>query len=334
MMKYKSVNWGMIGVGDVTRKKSAPSFNKIDQSALVAIGSRTPGKARKFADEHSIMKVYDDPTGVISDPDVDAVYIATPPDVHTEYALKVIEAGKPVYIEKPMARTHRECQLINEAADRNKVPVFVAYYRRSLEYFQKVKEVLDSGKLGRILALHIEQHFAARQEDFNRESPPWRVVPDISGGGYFHDMGCHALDILFYLFGDPVSATGRATNLAGIYAPEDTITALVHLPGGLLLTGNWSFVVPEAYQRDRVYITGKHGELSFSIFSFEPIQMEIRGKTGTISAAQPEHIQMPFIQSIVDQLTGTGTCHSTGKTAAVTSRVMEEILQTVPRQKA
>jgi predicted dehydrogenase len=329
-MNYKSVNWGMIGVGDVTRKKSAPSFNKIDHSALVAVGNRSPEKAKKFAEEHGILKVYDDPAKVIGDPDVDAVYIATPPDVHPEYALKVIEAGKPVYIEKPMARTYKECLQINEAADRNNVPVFVAYYRRSLEYFQKVKETLDAGKLGRIYTLHIEQHFAARKEDFGRESPPWRIVPEISGGGYFHDVGCHALDIIFFLFGDPLSATGRAANLAGIYEPEDTVSAVVHLPGELLLTGNWSFVVPEAHQSDRVRITGEHGTLSFSIFSFEPIHLEIRGKSGTISAATPEHIQMPFIQSIVDQLTGTGTCPSTGKTAALTSRVMEEILIKVP----
>ena len=326
-MKYETIRWGMIGVGDVTRKKSAPSFNKIDHSELVAVGSRTPENARKFAAEHIINKCYDDPLQVISDPDVYAVYIATPPGSHTEYALRIIEAGKPVYIEKPMARTYQECLLINEAAARNNVPVYVAYYRRSLAYFLKVKEILAQEKLGRVLALHTDQHFSARPEDFNRASPPWRVVPEISGGGYFHDVGCHALDILFYLFGDPVSVTGSATNLAGIYDPEDTVTALVQLPGNLLLTGNWSFVVPEAYQRDRIYVTGEHGNLSFSVFSFEPIRLEIRGDASRISVEPPEHIQMPFIQTIVDELTGKGTCPSTGITAAVTSRAMDEILK-------
>jgi 1,5-anhydro-D-fructose reductase (1,5-anhydro-D-mannitol-forming) len=142
-------------------------------------------------------------------------------------------------------------------------------------------------------------------------------------------VGCHALDILFYLFGDPVSVTGNAANLAGIYAPEDTVTALVRLPGDLLLTGNWSFVVPEVHQRDRVYVTGEHGVLSFSIFSFEPIKLEIRGDASMISVEPPEHIQMPFIQTIVDELTGKGTCPSTGITAAVTSRAMDEILNRI-----
>ena len=325
-MKYEFVKWGMIGVGDVTQKKSAPSFNKIAQSALVAVGSRTPENARRFAEENDIRKCYDDPWQVIDDPEVDAVYIATPPGSHTEYALKVIEAGKPVYIEKPMARTFQECRLVNEAAARNNVPVFVAYYRRSLEYFQRVKEILARGELGRVLTLHIDQHFRARPEDFNRESPPWRVVPEISGGGYFHDVGCHALDILFYLFGDPVSVTGNASNLAGIYEPEDTVTALMQLPGDLLLSGNWSFVVPEVYQRDRVCVTCENGTLSFSIFSFKPIRLEILGDVSMMSVEQPEHIQMPFIQTIVNELTGKGVCPSTGITAAVTSRAMDEIL--------
>ncbi len=325
-MQYEFVRWGMIGVGDVTQKKSAPSFNKIAQSALVAVGSRTPENARRYAIENGINKCYDDPMQVIDDPEVNAVYIATPPGSHAEYALSVIKAGKPVYIEKPMARTYKECCIINDTASRCNVPVFVAYYRRSLKYFQRVKEILARGVLGRILTLHIDQHFMARPEDFNRESPPWRVVPEISGGGYFHDVGCHALDILFFLFGDPLSVTGKTSNLAAIYEPEDTVTLVIQLPGDLLLSGNWSFVVPAEYQRDRVWVTGEKGTISFSIFSFEPIRLDIQGDVSIISEERPEHIQMPFIQTIVDELTGKGICPSSGITAAVTSRAMDEVL--------
>jgi predicted dehydrogenase len=190
-MQYEFVQWGMIGVGNFSQKKSAPFFNKIAQSALVAVGSRTPENARQFAFENEIRKCYDDPLQVI---------------------------------------------------------------------------------------------------------------------------------------GDPVAVTGKVSNLAGIYEPEDTVTALIQLPGDLLLSGNWSFVVPEVYQRDRVCVTGENGTLSFSIFSFEPIRLEMMGEVSMISVEQPEHIQMPFIQTIVDELTGKGLCPSTGITAAVTSRAMDEIL--------
>ena len=333
-MNYETINWGMIGVGDVTRRKSAPSFNKIENSRLVAVGSRTTETAMEYAEQNGIDRFYDDPFDVISDPEVNAVYIATPPGSHLDYAMNVIEAGKPVYIEKPMARTYEECMIINEAAAAKGVPVFVAYYRRSLEYFARVREIIDSGRLGRILTLHIDQHFPARADDFNKDALPWRVLPHISWGGYFHDMGCHALDIIFYMLGDPLKVKGSIANLGGLYQPGDTITAELtlpgpqHSPGMILMTGNWSFIVPEAYEKDRVHIIGEKGQISFSIFSFDPILLESGSSPGTetIATQQPEHIQMPFIKTIVAELTGTGSCPSTGITAAVTSRVMDEII--------
>ena len=205
--------------------------------------------------------------------------------------------------------------------------MYVAYYRRSLEYFLKVKEQLSSGKLGKILTVHIHQHFPIRPEDLVKESLPWRVIPEISGGGYFHDMGCHALDIMFFLLGDPVHVSGAASNLRGLYEPEDTITALITFNQGIQMTGNWSFVVADENENDRVTITTSKGSLSFSIFSFDPIQLTIGNENLSFAPPRPEHIQMPFIQSIVGELTGNDSCPSTGITAAVTSRVMEEILK-------
>ncbi len=325
-MRYTHIRWGMIGVGDVTQRKSAPSFNKIENSSLVAVGSRTAGKAERYAAENGVARFHADPYKVITDPEVDAVYIATPPGSHLEYALSTIAAGKPVYIEKPMALNYDECVRINEAAAAKKLRVYVAYYRRSLEYFKLVKKLLDEGKAGRILSLHIDQHFTARAEDHDRQALPWRVRPEISGGGYFHDVGCHALDIIFFLLGDPVKVHGSAANLAGLYEPEDSVTALLQLQGNILMSGNWSFIVPAGFARDRVMIIGDKGRLSFSIFSFEPILLETADGSQSFTAIQPEHIQMPFIQTIVEELTGKGTCPSTGVTAAVTSKAMDEIL--------
>ena len=325
-MAERMINWGMIGCGNVTEKKSAPSFKKIKNSRLVAVGNRTPGKAKKYAEHHGIPAWHKDPADVIHDPEVDIVYIATPPGSHTEYALETIKAGKPVYIEKPMARTWDECMIINEAAEKKGTPVYVAYYRRSLEYFIRVREIIHSGKLGRILHTNMQQYFPAREEDYNRNNLPWRVIPEFSGGGYFHDVGCHALDILLYIFGDPVSVTGNKSNMGSLYEPEDTIGATLVLPDDLLVTGSWSFVTTEPYQKDLVEVTGEKGKLKFSIFSFKPITLIRDKQKESIFTIQPEHIQMPFIQTIVSELNGKGTCPSTGKTAAVTSRIMDEIL--------
>lgn len=325
-MAERLIKWGMIGCGNVTEKKSAPSFNKISGSMLVAVGNRTPAKAKDYADRHGVQVWHKNPVDVIHDPEVDIVYIATPPGSHPGYALETIGAGKPVYIEKPMARTWEECRIINEAAAKKGIPVYVAYYRRSLEYFKKVKEIIDSGTLGRILNISMQQYFPAREEDYHRKDLPWRVIPDISGGGYFHDVGCHALDILFYIFGEPVRVTGTTSNVGGLYQPEDTLGATLVLKDDLLITGSWNFITPEPYQKDLVEVTGSTGKIKFSIFSFKPITYIHEGQQESLAIIQPEHIQMPLIQTIVSELNGKGTCPSTGQTAAVTSRAMDEIL--------
>ncbi len=316
----------MIGVGNVTEKKSAPALSKISGSRLVAVGNRTPERARDYADQNRIARWHRDPFDVISDPEVEIVYIATPPGAHMEYALAAIEAGKTVYIEKPMARTWEECRRINEAAARKGIPVFVAYYRRALDYFRKVKEILDSGQLGKLLFVNMQQHFPSRPQDHNRQDPPWHVIPEISGGGYFHDVGCHALDILFYFLGDPLEVTGFTANKGRLYQPEDTLGVLLRLPGDLLVTGSWNFVTPESFRRDQVEIVGERGRLKFSIFSFAPITLVHEKSHESFEIVQPEHIQMPLIRAIVRELRGKGKSPSTGETAAVTSRVMDQIL--------
>ncbi len=324
-MDEKNLRWGMIGCGNVTEKKSAPSFNKIPGSRLMAVGNRTPERAREYASAHGVPTWHRDPFEVIGNPEVDIVYVATPPGAHMKYALACLEAGKPVYLEKPMARTWEECRVINEAAAHAGVPVFVAYYRRALDYFNRVKQLLNEERLGRVLHVNMQQYFPARPEDYRKDQLPWRVIPGQSGGGYFHDLGCHALDILFYLFGDPVKAFGHPTNLAGLYDPEDTLTASLVLPGQLMVTASWSFITPEPYDKDLVEIIGEKGKVKFSVFSFKPITLVSDGKHQTISPVQPEHIQMPLITTIVGEMRGEGQCPSTGETAAVTSRVMDQI---------
>jgi 1,5-anhydro-D-fructose reductase (1,5-anhydro-D-mannitol-forming) len=324
-MAEKIIRWGMIGTGDVTERKSAPSFNKIDHSRLVAVGNRTRKKAEDYAARHGVPTVHRNPSDVIHNPEVDVVYIATPPGSHMDYALETIKEGKPVYIEKPMARSWEECNIINEAAALKGVPVFVAYYRRSLEYFKKVRTIVHEGTLGKVLHINMQQYFASRPEDYDAQNLPWRVIPDDAGGGYFHDMGCHALDILFYIFGDPLEVSGKVSNMGGLYGPEDTLAASLALPGDLLVSAGWSFVTPEPFQKDLVEVIAEKGRLKFSIFSFKPITLFTGDHKETMATIQPEHIQLPHIRSIVSELNGNGKCPATGKTSAVTSRVMDII---------
>jgi predicted dehydrogenase len=291
----------------------------------VAVANRSPEKAEDYARRHGIARWQKDPYEIINDPEVDVVYVATPPGSHMEYALEALRAGKPVYIEKPMARTAEECRIINEAAELAGLPVFVAYYRRGLDYFKKVRSIVESGALGRILHINLQQYYPARDEDYDRENLPWRVVPEDAGGGYFHDLGCHALDILFHIFGDPLEVSGKIANVAGMYEPEDSLSASLLLPGQILLTGSWNFVSPKGFKRDRVEVMGEKGMLSFGIFSFQDILLETGSRQESFVIEAPEHIQMPLIRTIVAQLNGQGECPSTGRSAEITSKVMDVI---------
>src|SRR5262249_27928472 len=147
------VRWGIVGCGDVTEVKSGPGFQKARDSALVAVMRRDAAKAADFAKRHNVPRWYADADQLIGDPEVDAVYIATPPGTHEFYAMKVLAAGKPCYIEKPMSRNAAEARRITDAFAKKGIPLFVAYYRRAMPRYEKVRDLLKLGVLGRPIAL-------------------------------------------------------------------------------------------------------------------------------------------------------------------------------------
>jgi 1,5-anhydro-D-fructose reductase (1,5-anhydro-D-mannitol-forming) len=319
----KVIRWGIIGCGDVTENKSGPAFQEARDSSLVAVMRRSGERARDYAERHGVPRWYDDADRLIHDPEVDAIYIATPPNVHKSYALACARAGKPAYVEKPMALDESECREMVDAFQAARTPLFVAYYRRALPRFLRVKEWIDTGRIGRIRFAQIALHKPASEADRNAESLPWRVVPEISGGGHFVDLGCHTLDLLAWMLGSIVEASGIAANLAGLYRAEDVVTASLRFEGGALGSGVWCFAAAE--RADQVTIAGEQGTIRFSTFGDVPVQMRA-GDAIEEAIAHPAHIQLPLIQSIVDELNGKGRCPSTGETALATTRVIDQIL--------
>lgn len=317
----EKIRWGIIGCGDVTEVKSGPAFYKIEGSELVAVMRRDGDKARDYAQRHQVPRWYDQADALIADAEVDAVYIATPPDSHAEYTIQVARAGKPVYVEKPMARNHAECQAMIAACQQAQVPLFVAYYRRTLPAFCKVKALVDEGAIGPVRYVSIELCQPAGE---NPDDLPWRVVPEISGGGYFFDLASHQLDYLDHLLGPISAATGSATNQAGLYQAEDAVSASFSFASGALGVGVWNFAADQ--DRDRIEIVGDKGRIAFSTFASTPI--ELIDATGTQSFAidPPQHVHQPLVQTVVDALCGRGECPSTGTSAARTSRIMDLIV--------
>lgn len=331
----QQINWGIIGCGDVTEMKSGPAFNKIPGSKMVAVMRRNAEKAQDYAWRHGVPKWYDDADQLINDAEVNAVYIATPPSSHAEYTLKVADAGKPVYVEKPIARNYEECQEMIRACNDSGVPLFVAYYRRRLPRFLKIKELVDLGAIGEVRYVNVQLTHPVKKADLNRENLPWRVLPEIAGGGYFFDLASHQLDLLDYIFGPIESANGIAANQAALYPAEDIVCGNFKFASGVLGSGVWCFTVSETSRQDRTEIVGSKGKIVYSTFEHEsPIEVyaelnpdRVPGKVEEFLPPTPEHIQQPLIRTIVEELRGQGHCPSTGVTAARTSWVMDEMVK-------
>jgi len=320
-----TIRWGIIGCGNVTEVKSGPAFNKVEGSQLVAVMRRNAEKARDYARRHNVARWYSNADELINDPGVDAVYIATPPGSHAEYAIKVMLAGKPVYVEKPMAANYGECLKMLETSKETGVPLFVAYYRRLLPGFVKVKALIEAGEIGKPLVFHIRFFTPPREEDHHTPLP-WRLIPELSGGGYIYDLGSHQLDFLDYLLGPIEDVSSLTVNQAGLYPPEDFISAGFKGQGNICGNGLWSFAAPEHCSEDSIEIIGEKGRIIFSCFGFTPTLLLKNGKTTLIDNPRPEHVQQPLIESIVNEIRGAGKCPSTGESAARTSKILDALV--------
>ena len=325
-MAEKLIKWGFIGCGEVTEKKSGPAFSLVPGSSVVAVMSRNADRARSYAERHHIPRWYTDAQALLNDPDVNAVYIATPPSSHATYAIMAMKCGKPVYVEKPLAATYEECLRVNRVSRETGMPCFVAYYRRYLPYFLKVKELVESGQIGKVVGVQIRFAVPPRDLDYNRKQLPWRVQRDIAGGGYFYDLAPHQLDLLQELFGPITRVGGFCSNRAGLYESEDTVSASFQFPGGLPGSGTWCFCAHKSARTDRIQIIGDCGQLCFSVFTYEPILLHTEQGVQEFAVPNPPHVQMPLIQLVVEHLQGKSVCRLDSVSATPVNWVMDKSL--------
>ena len=301
----KEIGWGFIGCGEVTEKKSGPAFNEVPGSHVVAVMSRNAEKAESYAKRHNIKKWYTDPLELINDPEINAIYIATPPSSHATFAIMAMKAGKPVYIEKPLAASYEDCARINRISELTGVPCFVAYYRRYLPYFQKVKQIIQSGAIGTPANVQIRFSVPPRDLDYKSNgSLPWRLQPDIAGGGYFYDLAPHQLDLIQDIFGVITRAHGYCSNMAKLYKAEDTISACFYFENGLPGSGSWCFVGHQSAKEDRIEVIGEKGMLSFSVYNYSPIQLVTSEGRSSIVVPNPPYVQLPIIRSVIEHQIG------------------------------
>ena len=316
------IRWGMIGCGDVAEVKSGPALQKADGSALVAVMRRDRAKAEDYARRHNVPRVHTRAEDLIDDAEVDAVYIATPPSSHCDLALKVAAACKPCLVEKPMAMNHTESLRMVEAFRGAQRPLWVAYYRRALPRFLKVRELLRARAIGQLTSIEIKVTAPLAIGDAVKA---WRFDTEIAGGGLFLDLASHCFDLIDFLAGPITAAAGFALNTGGRYAAEDVTVAAFQIGGRVAGTGVWNFNAP--VPADSIVFTGSDGEIATAVLGDADVVVTRGGQPNLYRFRNPPHVHQPLIQTIVDELGGKGKCESTGETGARSSWVMERCLQ-------
>lgn len=321
-----TIKWGFIGCGEVTEKKSGPAFSLVENSMVVAVMSRSEEKARSYAQRHGIKRWYTDPQALLDDPEVNAVYIATPPSTHATFAIMAMKSGKPVYVEKPMAANYEDCCRINRISLTTGMPCFVAYYRRYLKYFMRVKQLVSNGEIGNVINVQIRFAVPPRDLDYNSRNLPWRVQADIAGGGYFYDLAPHQIDLLQEMFGPIIEAEGYTANRGGLYETEDSVSACFRFSNGVPGSGSWCFVAHESAKEDCIQIIGDKGSISFSVFTYAPIKLHTERGDEEIRIDTPAYVQLPLIRNVVEHLQGKAICTCDCVSATPVNWVVDRIL--------
>jgi predicted dehydrogenase len=323
----QKIRWGIIGCGNVTEKKSGPAFNKVSNSELVAVMRRDAEKARDYAERHNVSRWYADTASLINDSDVNAIYIATPPSSHEAYAIASIEAGKPVYIEKPMSLDAASALRIAEAAEHAGVKVCVAHYRRHLPLFVHIKELLQQHIIGDVRVIELRLFQSPNKNGFAPGPQNWRVVPSVSGGGIFHDLAPHQLDLMYYFFGEPVLVKGVALNQAKLYDADDFVSGTVVFPGNIVFNGTWCFSSPETEEIDECLIIGSKGSMRFSIFTMDSLQITTSDDVTNMTYDTPEHVQQPMISEVVKFFVGHRDNPCSAYDGVMVMRIMDALVR-------
>ena len=319
-----TVNWGIIGCGDVCEVKSGPAFNKVTNSKLVAVMRRNLDKAKDFALRHGVPGYYGDAAELVNDREVNAVYIATPPSSHETYLEMSLKAGKPVYVEKPVTVNAASVQRMIEMEKKYDGKVSVAHYRRGLPLFNKIKQLVNDGALGKIKLILLKTLQPPVSKIITQTEDNWRVNPEISGGGLFHDLSPHQLDIMYWIFGAPQQVDVQTANQGKLYNAPDLTMVQMAFANDIYFNGVWNFNVAESATSDSCEIIGDSGSIRFSFFRISTIEFASNKGTEIFEPEYPVNIQQPHINNVVKFFRGEGSNPCSLEESLVTMKVMDK----------
>ncbi|HEV8270989.1 MAG TPA: Gfo/Idh/MocA family oxidoreductase [Chitinophagaceae bacterium] len=322
-----TVNWGIIGCGDVCEVKSGPAFNKVANSKLVAVMRRNLDKVKDFAHRHGVPKYYTDAAELTNDLEVNAIYIATPPSSHESYLEMALKAGKPVYVEKPVTINSASVERMMAMERQYEVKASVAHYRRGLPLFNKIKQLVNDCTIGKVKLILLRTLQPPVSKIITQTDDNWRINPEISGGGLFHDLSPHQLDIMYWIFGIPQQVFVQTANQGKLYNAPDLTMVQLAFANDIYFSGVWDFNVAETATTDSCEIIGDKGSIRFSFFRVSTIELITGAGTEILELEYPVNIQQPHINNVVKFFRGEGANPCTLEDAFVTMRVMDKAVQ-------
>jgi len=317
----KVLNWGLIGAGDISRKRIAPALRDAASCNFVAVSRARAELAEEFAGEFGAKKWFADWEALIADRGVEAVYVATPVFLHKEQTIKAAEAGKHVLCEKPMALSVAECDEMLAACRANNVKLGIAYYRHFYPVINRVKEIIAAGELGQISFAQINVfEFVEMANDDPRH---WFLEKAKSGGGPMMDFGCHRLEALTNIFGEVRELKSIVSNAVFQREVEDTASALLQFENGTCANLTVTHAAREA--RDTLDIFGTKGSIHIPVLNGGQMKIRINNEERTESHAPAANIHQPLIEDFTEAVLNGTEPTVTGEIGRKIARLEEEI---------
>ncbi|MEM6522612.1 MAG: Gfo/Idh/MocA family oxidoreductase [Bacteroidota bacterium] len=298
-MKSEQIRWGIIGCGQVAEYKSGPAFNRVKNSKLLAVMRRNGERAKDFAYRHQVPLWYDKAEDLFANDKIDAVYVATPPSSHLDYALKSLEVGKHVYLEKPMVLSPKEGKILVDAVKKSDSKLVVAHYRRALPMYTKIRYWLSQEKIGKVESVSLS---FLKRNDFGA-GQSWRLNPSISGGGLFHDLAPHQIDLMYHFFGGIRNLKGSSARTSEEHNVCDQVQGDIGFESGVQFRGCWNFNAAKNQEKDRCEINGSQGSIVFPFYG-NTVKVKLGIQSEVFEFEDPKHIQQPFIEQTVNYFLG------------------------------
>jgi len=321
----KSVRWGLIGCGDIAQKRVAPALVETQHSELVAVCRANTDLLDEFADKFNVLHRFADWNELVRCKDIDAVYVATPVNLHAEQTMTALESGKHVLCEKPMALNVADCDRMISAAKAHGGKLGIAYYRHFYPVVRRMKEVINSGEIGKPVIARVTAFEWFDPAPSN--SRAWLLKPEISGGGPMFDFGCHRIQLLLHLFGSARQVTGVTSTALFNRVVEDTAAATFEFEQGTIATLTVSHAVMEP--RDSFTVFGSEGSINVEVLNEGNLIITTRDSLRSELHAPAQNIHQPLIEDFVQAVIDDRQPLVTGEMGKAVAEVEDKIYSVV-----